>query len=247
MYFRMLSNMGYCQRSRRRIDRPILLPAKPAPIAPTSIAPFLPETSLSVLDSTKWNSLSSTGEAVSPLLSPPRNFCIDNEISNLLGLGDTDPLSNQDYGLFTSRPSPLPHPMSSFSFSLPQDFGFNASVTFSYYRFLKLDKLSNIPPEDVRFLETKGCLHVPSGDYLEQFVRQYFLHVHPCMPILDEAEFWELYSGDGNESGTSGISLLVFQAMLFAASTVRFHLSSSLISPSTEESLTNRSLYLYRC
>jgi hypothetical protein len=45
--------------------------------------------------------------------------------------------------------------------------------------------------------------------------------VHPCLPIINEAEFWQMYyhqSGVGAEE--AGLSLFTFQAMLFAASGV---------------------------
>ena len=104
---------------------------------------------------------------------------------------------------------------------LSQDLAFQASVIFSYHSFLTLKELPKLPPEDVRYLEIKGCLHVPSGVHLDEFMRRYFLHVHPCMPVLDEREFWKTYSSwQDDEKGPNGISMLVFQAMLFAASAV---------------------------
>ncbi|KIM93818.1 hypothetical protein OIDMADRAFT_63932, partial [Oidiodendron maius Zn] len=92
------------------------------------------------------------------------------------------------------------------------------SVTFSYYRFLEVKELAKLVPGDVRYLESKGCLHVPSRPHLDQFIRHYFLYVHPCTPILDEGHFWDIYlSLRGNKNETETISLLLFQAMLFAA------------------------------
>ncbi|KIX02483.1 uncharacterized protein Z518_08424 [Rhinocladiella mackenziei CBS 650.93] len=101
-----------------------------------------------------------------------------------------------------------------------KDLTFNTSVIFSYYRFLEMKELTRLPPEDVRYLEMKGCLHVPSGSYLDEFVRQYFLHVHPCLPILHEGDFWHMYAHKRDDSPRPPtMSLLLFQAMLFAAST----------------------------
>lgn len=96
-----------------------------------------------------------------------------------------------------------------------------SNVIFSFYRFLELSDLPSLPADDVKFLELKGCLHVPVCAILNEFVRQYFLHVHPCLPVLDEADFWRLYSNRPGRPGKSrSISLFVFQAMMFASCAV---------------------------
>lgn len=106
-----------------------------------------------------------------------------------------------------------------------------SNIIFSFYRFLELRDLPSLPPEDVKFLELKGCLHVPTGPILDEFVRQYFLHVHPCLPVIDEAQFWQMYSLRGGGSGRNrSISLFIFQAMLFASCAVRF-LVHTLVLP----------------
>ncbi|KAL2843046.1 hypothetical protein BJX68DRAFT_244262 [Aspergillus pseudodeflectus] len=92
------------------------------------------------------------------------------------------------------------------------------SIIFSYYEFLELKDLSRLSPTDVRFLDSKGCFRVPSRPYLDEFLHKYFLYVHPCYPVVDEAEFWSLYNQEGLWDGQSKISLMLFQAMLFAAS-----------------------------
>ncbi|KAL3490723.1 fungal-specific transcription factor domain-containing protein [Aspergillus germanicus] len=92
------------------------------------------------------------------------------------------------------------------------------SIIFSYYEFLELKDLSKLAPTDVRFLDSKGCFRVPARPYLDEFLRKYFLHIHPCYPVVDEAEFWSLYNQEGMWDGHSKISLMLFQAMLFAAS-----------------------------
>lgn len=97
----------------------------------------------------------------------------------------------------------------------------DTNVIFSFYSFLKWPDLPNIPPEDVKFLEMKGCLHVPPRAILDEFIRQYFLHVHPCLPVLNEAEFWRIYRGKPDRHGNeSSFSLFTFQAMLFVSSAV---------------------------
>jgi transcription factor-like protein len=93
-------------------------------------------------------------------------------------------------------------------------------VTYSYYPFLRINNLANIPPEDVNHLERQGCLRVPTRPVLDEFVQQYFLHVHPLLPMLDEGDFWDTYYPPTSASTSRPpppVSLLVFQAMLFAS------------------------------
>ncbi|KAF5673679.1 cutinase transcription factor 1 beta [Fusarium circinatum] len=89
-------------------------------------------------------------------------------------------------------------------------------ITYSYYPFLTLD-MSGLEPDDVHYLESRRCLSVPTPDALDDFIREYFLHVHPGLPLLDEAQFWAVYSGDKVPDGGPTISLFLLQAMLFAS------------------------------
>jgi hypothetical protein len=53
-------------------------------------------------------------------------------------------------------------------------------------------------------------------------MRQYFSHVHPHLPLIDEAAFWDAFAG--RERGHAldfPISNFTFQAMLFACCSVR--------------------------
>nr|RBQ86836.1 hypothetical protein FVER53263_12998 [Fusarium verticillioides] len=77
--------------------------------------------------------------------------------------------------------------------------------------------MSGLEPDDVYYLESRNCLSVPTPDALDHFIREYFLHVHPGLPLLDEAQFWAVYSGDKEPCGRPTISLFLFQAMLFAS------------------------------
>ncbi|RFU28416.1 hypothetical protein B7463_g7917, partial [Scytalidium lignicola] len=90
----------------------------------------------------------------------------------------------------------------------------NISVLFICYSFLNAQSLPSLEPQEAAFLEARGCLHVPSGQVLDTFVRHYFLYVHPSLPLIDEAEFWKIYRG---EDSSRCIPLLLFKAMLFAA------------------------------
>lgn len=91
------------------------------------------------------------------------------------------------------------------------------SLPFSFYPFIKA-RLRQLNPAQVAFLASQGCLHLPTKSMTDMFVHSYFLYVHPFLPLLDEATFWQEYRlvsvhGDG-------ISILLFYAMIFAASCV---------------------------
>ena len=96
--------------------------------------------------------------------------------------------------------------------------GLDDHVTFHYYEFLDLKSLSKVQQDDVRYLEFTGSLHIPARPVLNEIVREYFLHVHPVLPVVDERAFWAMYDDsmiDLNKPGK--LSLFVFQSMLFAA------------------------------
>lgn len=123
----------------------------------------------------------------------------------------------------------LPHPHLSSTRAPPKQLQwageqaslFGSEVTYSYYPFIEIAQLSKVLPQDVSYLEMQGCLRVPKKTILDEFVKQYFLHVHPIMPIVNEGNFWETYGASPAESSeTERMSLLVFQAMLFAACAV---------------------------
>lgn len=95
----------------------------------------------------------------------------------------------------------------------------SCDITYSFYPFLAISNLPNIPPQDVNYLELQGCFRVPTRALLDDFLQQYFLHVHPMLPLVNEGDFWEI-CGSGSRGGSESherISLLVFQAILFAA------------------------------
>lgn len=91
-------------------------------------------------------------------------------------------------------------------------------VSYTHYSFLTASKLHAIPPQDVNFLESQGCLHVPVRPLLDDFVQAYFLHVHVTLPILNEGDFWDMYFQNDKPGGSrEQISLLVFRAILYAS------------------------------
>ncbi|KAH7243941.1 fungal-specific transcription factor domain-containing protein [Fusarium solani] len=93
------------------------------------------------------------------------------------------------------------------------------SVLYLDYHFLSIGNLANMPSEEINFLDIQGCLLVPRRQTMDSIVQQYFLHVHPLLPLLDERSFWDVYSRRWAAADASDpkISLLVFQALLFAA------------------------------
>lgn len=98
------------------------------------------------------------------------------------------------------------------------DYGASPSVTvtYSYYSFLVINNLHYMMPQDVTYLESQGCLEVPTNEILDDFVQQYFLHVHPLLPLLNEGDFWDaFYLRDAGVNHR--VPLLVFQAMLFSS------------------------------
>ncbi|KZL86024.1 cutinase transcription factor 1 beta [Colletotrichum incanum] len=94
------------------------------------------------------------------------------------------------------------------------------TVIYSHLSFLTDGNLHRIPAEDVNYLESQGCLHVPVRPLLDDFVEQYYLHIHPLIPLIDEGEFWDMYSQTEREGASdNNMSLLLFQTMLFSSCT----------------------------
>lgn len=95
-------------------------------------------------------------------------------------------------------------------------------VYFHAYSFLELKSLSVVPQSQAQELGKRGCLFVPTRPLLDEFLRKYFLYVHPALPMLNEAEVWSMYHAKPLEpSGDRNLSLFVLQSILFASSGVR--------------------------
>jgi hypothetical protein len=91
-------------------------------------------------------------------------------------------------------------------------------VVYTYYPFLTITNLSNVLPQDVNFLESQDCLRVPTRPVMNEFLQQYFLHVHPLLPLFNEGDFWDMYFQEGLERlgvVKGRMSLLVLQSLLF--------------------------------
>ncbi|EWY88027.1 hypothetical protein FOYG_09389 [Fusarium oxysporum NRRL 32931] len=93
----------------------------------------------------------------------------------------------------------------------------STTVLFVHYPYLKVHSIHSIAQQDLNYMEAQGCLHVPTRPILDNFVEQYFRHHHPLIPLLNEGDFWEMYSQKESTGPQATMSLLVFQAMLFAS------------------------------
>lgn len=94
---------------------------------------------------------------------------------------------------------------------------------FKEYPFLDWAALDRLEPVDLAYLRESGALYLPSRDVVNVFVKEYFLHVHPMLPLIEERSFWKALnciSDDGGRSNFKGISLFLFQAVLAASSIV---------------------------
>lgn len=97
----------------------------------------------------------------------------------------------------------------------------DTSVFYLNYQFLSVGNLQILLSGDIDYLELQGCFLIPRREILDDFIDHYFLHVHPLLPLFNEADFWKMYShrGSGDSTGPK-ISLLVFQAVMFASCNV---------------------------
>lgn len=68
---------------------------------------------------------------------------------------------------------------------------------------------------DLDYLESKGALCLPTAPFRKQLLKSYILWVHPQVPVLDLDKF--LHAIAAND-GKTRISLLLFHAVMFAAS-----------------------------
>lgn len=97
------------------------------------------------------------------------------------------------------------------------------NVPYTEYAFVESQQLLSLPAENVAFLTSKGCLSLPTFNAIDEFVQEYFRHIHPSVPVLDEAKFWRIYRD--NRSTGPKISLFVFQSLLLASCPVSAMLS----------------------
>lgn len=106
------------------------------------------------------------------------------------------------------------------------------AAIFAYFDFIESEPLSRIEPEDFKFLEDKGCFHMPQKPLLYDIISEYFLHVHPVLPVIDERRFWQAYLSNENQSGNKKVPLFVFCAMLFVGCSVSKYFANHYFSQS---------------
>ncbi|KAL2847173.1 hypothetical protein BJY01DRAFT_234361 [Aspergillus pseudoustus] len=70
-------------------------------------------------------------------------------------------------------------------------------------------------PEEAAFLGAKGSLSIPQREDLDEFLRQYFLHIQPALPLLPESAFWISYNEPVGRSRK--VPLVLLHALLFAS------------------------------
>lgn len=102
---------------------------------------------------------------------------------------------------------------------------------------------SNSPVnQSIAAIEEKPDL--PEKPFRDQLVHLYFVHVHPITPVIDEHEFCEAY--DASEDGLAvlqhAVTLLEFQAMLFAGALVSSRSSLSYGHKLTTQHLNSTQL-----
>lgn len=94
-------------------------------------------------------------------------------------------------------------------------------VHFSHYQYIEAYDLSRIEPSAALLLEEYACFQVPSRPILDEFVRHYFLHIHPVLPIMDEVEFLDMFrTEDIARPCEAQVPLFLFHAIIFIASSV---------------------------
>lgn len=77
-------------------------------------------------------------------------------------------------------------------------------------------KLSHLADDDVAYLKSKKVFDLPPKEVQDELVNNYFLYVHPLLPLMGEKEFRDDY-----EANLSSTSLLLYRAVIFVATSVR--------------------------
>lgn len=73
---------------------------------------------------------------------------------------------------------------------------------------------ASLSPADIEYLTKKGALTLPDNELQCELLRKYLQYIHPLMPVLDLAAF---LSPIARCDGSSLVSLLIFQAAMFAS------------------------------
>lgn len=118
-----------------------------------------------------------------------RSISIPHDLTDTISLSGVDP--NALFGLQSHTPPPPHQSLPAFIRPLPSAFG----------------------PEDLAYLGKKGALTLPPPALRAALLRCFVENIHPYMPLLDVHEL--INTVDNNDS-TSAVSLLLFQAIMFA-------------------------------
>lgn len=96
-----------------------------------------------------------------------------------------------------------------------------AFVLYKCCPCVEVDDLRRLEPCAVQFLGQCGCFHLPARSILDEFIKQYFLHFHPVLPLplpLNELEFQKMYFAEPTSHPKQRrVPLFLLQAMLFLA------------------------------
>ncbi|KAG8665128.1 uncharacterized protein FPOAC1_013106 [Fusarium poae] len=179
-------------------DPGVLKDLSPAGITDVSDVIKLP---VEVLDTSRQQSPQS--DQASPSIGTP-GPCSDLTRAARLLLGDTGmpPISEGRASSIASRKN-----------------GNETFVHFSHYRCIEAYDLDQIDPSAALLLEEYACFHVPPRPMLDEFIRHYFLHIHPVLPVMDEVEFLDMFRTDTITRPCQGqVPLFLFHAILFLAS-----------------------------
>ncbi|KAF5026737.1 hypothetical protein F66182_1156 [Fusarium sp. NRRL 66182] len=174
------------------------------------------------------NTISSAGaRSPSPIHDQPQGPVPVADVSNLLEQLEQDalnsPLQNDELVGNHQESTPIPdllfdehaeYSQTSRHEHVPSEL----KALYSSTPFLKTLKLRD---SDFQHLNSQGCLRVPSKPILDEFMRQYFLYIHPLLPLLNEADFWHVYDPASSDTASNGtpVSLFLLQAMMFASCT----------------------------
>ncbi|WKT46952.1 hypothetical protein QSH57_011826 [Fusarium oxysporum f. sp. vasinfectum] len=78
-------------------------------------------------------------------------------------------------------------------------------------------KLSHLAEDDVTYLKSKNVFNLPPKEVQDELVNNYFLYIHPLLPIMREKDFQDDYA-----TNLSGTSLLLYRAMIFVATSLLY-------------------------
>jgi hypothetical protein len=91
-------------------------------------------------------------------------------------------------------------------------------IHYSSQGSIVITNLERLLPQDVEFLTSHGCLHVPTSRILDEFLEQYSHCIHPFMPVVDEMELWRsCKAGVAPAHRTGRLSMLVLKALMAAS------------------------------